>query len=675
MKLKVSRPSQKKNFFPLQFDNTTTLGFGFVQPLSCTELVPQSSVDLSCASFVRLAPLSTPTYGRCNLHHYTCFVPISEVYHAFDSFLSSTSYNGGGTSYVPSSVPSAECRLLTLITLFFSSCNCYMKEADGSFKRLKPTDSDDVLELLTSLIKGFGYGESFASAFYTLLGAIHPLRYSYFTSEPGDDFSTLVDKFDYTVASTTKAGAYLIFCWRFSDFTRNLRQILIGLGYQLNGSSVTVSILPLFAYYRAYYDLFFPKRFVSYEDSSLHRLIEAIEVNNKSLLWFIETSKTGSSGDFPYSHLVSDFFKDLAQCYYTSESDYVSLQHSGVSTNPVLQSVPTIRPNGGIEDVSAELHEQAALPSGVEAKNIGSVQLRVLRWLTKYINKRTYLGSKIDEILRSQYDSSTSCADSFLIDSFVTPIEISDVMNQAETSEGKLGEFAGKGIGFSSPRSAKYRSNEFGFLIHFACIVPQSGYAQAVDPCLSHVNKFDYYTPGLDGLTLVPTRKLFVFGTVDHVSAAVRDKCNDSFGNIPIYSEYKTKYSILNGDISQASTRASYLPYSLDKLIPYVNPASEDSEVNNLFSQIVNGTSWRYVGRYRWLGMYNRIFVNSGSLETSLPNIDYIRYSGSNRVDDNFIVHNHFKLSLHAPMLSFGSSFDTGADDLASESQISSSGE
>lgn len=672
MKLKVSRPSQKKNFFPLQFDNTTTMGFGFVQPLSCTELVPQSSVDLSCASFVRLAPLATPTYGRCNLHHYTCFVPASEVYHPWDSFLASTSFNGGGASYVPSAVPSAQCRFLTLLTLFYSSCYCFQVQTDGSYKRITPRSTASFKDVLTALIGGFGYDAGFTNAFYELLGNIYPDRDSYFSSESGNDFAQVVDSFDFTVSSNFKGGNDIIYGWRFSDFSRNLRSILIGLGYQLNGSSVTVSLLPLFAFYRAYFDIFFPKRFVSFADSSLHRLIEAVEYHDKSLIWFVTKNESGS---FVHSHLVSDFFNDLVLCYYTSQSDFVSLHHSGVSTNPVSQSVSTLRPNGGLDTVNVPVGEQASLSPGIESKNIGSVQLRVLRWLTKYINKRTYLGTKIDEILRSQYDSSCSCGDSFLIDSFVTPIEISDVMNHADTDSGYLGEYAGKGIGFSSPRSSKYRAKEFGFLIHFAAIVPQSGYSQAVDPCLSHIRKFDYFTPGLDGLTLVPTRKMYVYGVSDHVSPDSRDKCSDAFGNIPIYSEYKTKFSILNGDISQASTRSSYLAYTLDKLLPYIDPASDDSTVNKFYSSVVNGTLWRYIGRYRWLGMFNRIFHNTGNLESSFPNFDIIRYSGSKRLDDNFIVHNHFKLSLHAPMLSFGSSFDTGAEDLGSESEISSSGE
>lgn len=668
MKISVSRPSQKKNFFPLSYDNTTTMGFGFVQPLSCTELVPQSTVDLSCASFIRLAPLSTPTYGRCNLHHYTCFVPVSEVYHPWDSFLASSSFNGGGVSYVPSSVPFVDCRFLTLSVLFLSACRAWVPKGDGSLMRLTPSSSLPVEAIIDSLLRGVGYGDTDElDGMTTYFKKLYPVPGIYFSSEPGQVFNEVKDGFDYTIR-VPNGDSYILFSWRFSDFSRNLRSILLGLGYQLNCSDVKLSVLPLMAYYRAYFDLFYPKRFLSYQDSSLYRLIEAVEYHNKSLFWLVTNVDTRD--------IVPDFIKDLTTCYYTSQSDFVSLHHSGVAINPVTQAVSTVRPNGGLEDVSAPVNEQASLPESINSKNIGSVQLRVLRWLTKYVNKRTYLGGKIDEILRSQYDSSSECGDSFLIDSFVTPIEISDVMNQAQTSEGHLGEFAGKGVGFNPPRSAKYRSKEFGFLIHFAAIVPQSGYSQAVDPCLSHVSKFDYYTPGLDGLTLVPTRKMFVYGVSDFISPDTKDVSSSTFGNIPIYSEYKTKYSILNGDISMASTRSSYLPYTMDKLLPYISPSSSDGDVSFVYRNVVNGTLWRYVGRYRWLGMYERVFVDSG-VSSSNSDMDYelLHYSGSSRLDDHFICHNHFKLSMHAPMLSFGSSFDTGVDDLGSGSEIKSSGE
>ncbi len=666
MKLKVSRPSQKKNFFPLQFDNTTTMGFGFVQPLTCTELVPQTSVDLSCASFVRLAPLATPTYGRCNLHHYTCFVPASEVFHPWDSFLSSTSFNGGGSSYVPTSVPYSPSRFLLLNVLLFSTCSVFRRpagQASHVWERFKPFTSDEIKSANQILLKSLGFEVS--NQIENYMRSVFTEGF-YYTHNVGDDFDKIKDGLDYT--TFTSFGDYdYVFCWRFSDYSRNLRSILIGLGYQLLCTSTCLSVLPLFAYYRAYFDLFYPKRFLSYKDSSLHKLIERVEYDNITSLYQLALNAPS---------VVSDFFKDLVDCYYTSDSDYVSLHHSGVSTNPITQAVSTLRPNNGLQDISAAVDEQASLPQSIDSKNIGSVQLRVLRWLTKYVNKRTYLGGKIDEILRSQYDSASECGDSFLIDSFVTPIEISDVMNQAGTAQEHLGEYAGKGIGFSSPRSAKYRAKEFGFLIHFAAVVPQSGYAQAIDPCLGHIKKFDYYTPGLDGLTLVPTRKLFIFGTFDCSSSDLDTECNKSFGNIPIYSEYKHKYSILNGDISQPSTRSSYLPYTLDKLLPYVDPFPADTNSSLVYSSIVNGTLWRYVGFKRWLGMYNRIFVDSGTIENEPFEIFLItHFDGYKRLDDNFIVHNHFKLSMRAPMLSFGSSFDTGADDLGSESQISSSGE
>ncbi len=665
MKLKVSRPSQKKNFFPLQFDNTTTMGFGFVQPLSCTELVPQSSVDLSCASFVRLAPLATPTYGRCNLHHYTCFVPASEVYHPWDSFLSSSSYNGGGVSYVPTSVPYTDSRFLTLCVLFFSSCRAWVPSSDGNLIRFYPTESEPNDSVLRFLFEGLGYLDAEEQQnLFSFFRAIYPVPATYFSSEAGDDFDAAKDGFDYTIR-VPHDNSYIVFTWRFSDFSKNLRSILIGLGYQLNCTNVRLSFLPVMAYYRAYFELFYPKRFLSYQDSSLFKLIEAFEYhNNMDLFWFVTNPSTVG--------LVPAFLKDLVMCYYTSQSDYVSLHHSGVAINPVSQSVNSIRPNGNFDSVSASVNQQASINF---SSNIGGSKLRVLQWLTKYVNKRTYLGGKIDEILRSQYDSSSECGDSFLIDSFITPIEISDVMNQAETSEGVLGEYAGKGVGFNLPRSAKYRAKEFGFLIHFAAIVPQSGYSQAVDPCLGHVSKFDYYTPGLDGLTLVPTRKMFVYGVSDFVSPDSKNISTSTFGNIPIYSEYKFKYSILNGDISMASTRTSFLPYTMDKLLPYIDPVSRQSDVENIYKNVVNGTLWRYVGLYRWLGMYDRVFVNTGISPNSDMDYDLLHYSGGSRLDDNFICHNHFKLSLHAPMLSFGSSFDTGADDLGSDSQISSSGE
>ncbi len=672
-KLFFEKPSNKKNFFSDKFDNTTTLGFGAVQPICCSELVPQSSVNLRVNSFVRLSPLVKPVYGRLNLHSYTFFCPLSEVYHPWDSLLSQTSFNGGSNSYIPTKVPFISSDMLLFLVLSFSSFTVWSSPSGVASEPSFYDESDAEYLWITKVLR---CSLSDAEHYKSWLSFIYPsdlidsLQHNY----AGYTFQQASDSADYCIEWLDGTTRYFIF-FRFSDFTKNIRSILLGLGYQLSSSeNINVSLLPLFAFYRCYFDLFFPKRYLTYKDSALYKLIEYIELTNE-----VDVSSSIRQNVFSSSPTFSDlprFFCDLAECYYTSSPDYVSAHHFGVSTNNSRLVFNTPSPlststSAKSTDIVVLEDSGAHISVNTDISAIGRTQLRVLNFLSKYINKNTYIGAKVDELLRAHYNSASSCSDSFLIDSYVSPIEISDVMNQSASSEGYLGEYAGKGIGISRGKGSKFKTDVFGYLIHVCCVVPDSGYAQTMDPLVNHVNKFSFFQPDLDGLTLVSTPKYNIYCANDFFSETYDFDANlsRSFGNIPIYSEYKMKNSILNGDISLHSTRSSLASFTLDKLLPYAkfpyigsdnyvhlgdNPLPSDS--------LVNGTFWRYVGRYRYIGNYDRIFYNKGYDEPSLDP-DSIHFLGQYRLDDNFIIHNYIQFDRYAPMLKLGESFDTGSDD------------
>lgn len=104
--------STKKYSKPMSFDNNTTFSFGAVQPLFCQLLMAKASINVNARQLVRLAPLPVPTFARMKLINKYCFVPISDVYPAFENLMSGIPYTPDSTgndislsSYVPTTLP------------------------------------------------------------------------------------------------------------------------------------------------------------------------------------------------------------------------------------------------------------------------------------------------------------------------------------------------------------------------------------------------------------------------------------------------------------------------------------------------------------------------------------------------------------------------------------------
>ena len=77
--IKLGSPASKKYSRNMNFDNNTTMPFGFVQPLMSQRLEANSDISLNLKQVVRLAPMPLPTFGRMKMVNKSVFVPISDV--------------------------------------------------------------------------------------------------------------------------------------------------------------------------------------------------------------------------------------------------------------------------------------------------------------------------------------------------------------------------------------------------------------------------------------------------------------------------------------------------------------------------------------------------------------------------------------------------------------------
>lgn len=486
-------------------------------------------------------------------------------------------------------------------------------------------------------------------------------------------------------------------CIRLNDTGKLLRKILIGLGYQVACINREVSLLPLYAYFKSWFDMFAPKRFIKFEQTQFSKLINACVQYNRTPLQVITNRLSIYSGfSNPYQNVSwSELLDDLASCYYTKDTDYFSSQIIGMINDyggDLKQSYIGVNSGGDTPELLT-LGENGDTSNNIAPSiNFGNVnhtqaQQNVLSRLTQFVNRRSVAGGKIASLLKSVFGIGGDAVDNehnSYIGSSTLDVNISDVFSTAETSDGYLGEYAGKAVSFGNGDTYNINTTSHSILLAFSVVFPRTQYCQGINPCLSHLSSEHFYNPMFDGLTLLPTHKSDLLAYTPFATLT-DNETSQSFGNIPIYSEYKTKASgILNGDLSLKSTKASFDSFTMDELISDYesivdNSASEETNVplgiyNNIyyyFDNLVAGTMWRYLGRWLWLGRFDRIFVNNrlsyqGFLE-SMKVGDLLSMSSPRnliRTDDNLICHHVVDLKINSPMIPLSGSWMT--DDMLS---------
>lgn len=668
MKVSIPKISGKKYFHELSHENTTTTHWGQVQPLMVNERAAKDKITLRVGQSVFLTPMAKPTFGRMSIKTYNCFVPISDIWHPFDSFLSGQTYHGSDANYIPLDVPQVPQGLLTAYVLLNADVFCYY----GLPAAITQVNFDSVSFSPDLQHVGESEKSDIENSFYGLLRSMAGETINFADSQNRQDFKLNfhhidfpedfdADAFDFVLATDEVSGTdhtYFYFV-RLNQSGRNLRKILLGCGYQLNFQTDPVSLLPLFAYYKAYFDLFNIARSKTWKETFAYAFMERIEQHNLALAHsWVHDADTFT--------LFRRFFSALRFCYYTQNPDYVSAHISGTATpisSRITDSFEYLNPDSRVGHTTLDEGTQpAVIPDAFDSVN--QTALNVLRKMYYRVNASTAIGGRIKAFLRAFYGNTEfDQEESNFIGSQRIDVQISQLMNMAETSEAYLGQYAARGDADGQGRTFTFECREQGFVVVLAAAVPETRYAQAVDPNLRHLRKYDFFTPDFDSITLLPTPKYNIYGNEEVYTNKHVQSLSGGFGNIPNYMEYKTKYNILNGDMSLGSKRNSYLPFTLNKLLPFkvFSHTAAFTRVGNLSSDLlVAGDVWRYIGRDSWLGWFNRIFINSGT-------DDIINTSGDHRgnyddledIDDNFIVYNYIDYKVSSFAKAVKSSFET----------------
>lgn len=705
-KIKIGKPRGREKL-DLSFDCSTTANMGHIQPIMCREMVPNETFKVKVNSLVRLASMPLPTFGRMSMRLHHVYVPYHDLWEPFDCMLSGQHYTPAGAStFVPSAVPYFTMGSIVK-ELIMNYCDITICKNNGgvfgdpltitttnisnitkqTFDTIAEAQASDVAQINTAwnAIKSSSavkFGKSGYTPFAKGKGSIAGddygvlnlgtyaacVGYNQTVKFGGTDNNVVINPdgvaldyqgADFITVCGLNNGYYLLF--KMKPILKRFRTVMIGLGYQFSPySGVELSPLKLMSYYRAWFELFRPKRELSFTDTALYKLIMMMRTKNGS----------GLDSLTEWKDFLDAMIKD---CFYYLPMDYFSMATTSPQMQPTESNFSISTEVGGIsnqhqEGVIAYKDNEGAASSTSDVRVIdGSalvnpLMMKMAMRLLTFANKNTVIGRSVRDWLKVHYGvSSDYDSNGFIrIGSSRVNINVSDVMSTAESQDGFLGEYAGRGIGFGDSEKFDFTAKEFGCWITLMVIVPESGYYQGYLAENRHLNRYQFFMPEFDALghQVIERGEIMDDYNVDSETWKPWDEVSTNqgyqrkaaFGFVPRYSEYKVGRNIVNGDFSLPGLQSSMAPYTLDRRISQGLVYPKDVHSTGLdgiyiekptFIPSIVYDNFRRIDPSDHLGQYLRIFnYTKGDL-------------------DHFLVHNVIEVTAIAPMKSLRSSFDT----------------
>lgn len=689
-KIEVQKSGEGKSKFNFSHDVSSTYGFGEIQPLMVRPCVTGNEThNWTIDSLVRLSPLAVSTFGRVQYKLSNHFVPFDEICPSWKNILSNVpeSYfnDNTGTSSIPYKFPTVSQTFLQVLLstypygTYSNSIRPGRNNANSNWEQ-NPIDADTFYKLnhaFPAAVGSFRSGGIFDAT-------THFIPYHEVTSDSayltpdGADFNIF-----YVDDEVTDSDHLLLV--KLTGKGKRLYKILTGLGYKPSpNTDLQMNMLPLLAFYKAYFDEYCIPQYQNWFDTSAYKLIKYMEMHSPT--YSIDAQLQDSN---PIVKLVMDFFDDLSECWYSENSDYVS------GCTPADGSLPSamdqrldqlnysrmgamVNALSMFDEVNPGITGEKFNPEGFSSSySFDQVSDEVLKKIYLSVNRESAVGYDIKKrLIEKGYQSYVDDCESYHLGSKTIPIQISDVNSSADTSTGPtsgtpLGAYTGKGIQYDQ-NHFKYTNSTLGYIITLGTIVPVSSVVNALDPTLLGINRYTFYNPEFDSLGMEEVARACIGKLQGTYANEISVKDDNLFGYLPRYSGFKCSTSnILNGEFSMKSTRQSWLPYTLDKVI-IENGSSQTSDVDAEGKFKTNDTTadaqrwliptagqdWRYPTNASWKGNFNRIFLYGSEGYHSGNNWSMTDFQ-VDPVSDNFLVHNVIDHTAYISMKPISESWDT----------------
>lgn len=745
MKQRINVTNSKLYAHAYRCTNSTTANFSYVQPLMCRMLMAHSKIKGKLNIFARLAAMPRPTFGKINLETHISFVPIEQIYPSFMSLMSELPYtNSKGVTISHKKLPCT--RISDLYKALTYAVSSYDVAYTSHFKVTRgPSSARSAVTAMSFDEFNTTYGDVIEAGETPTISngditrpLFNPLAekavmdyrtnaiskdeaervYARSISATPTDISpanldVINGRYDFIEVSSAASNAYdTLVCIVLTDRGKALRKLFLGLGYNVSfDDDTSVSILPLLAYYKAYYDFAVPFRDAPFESTKCYSLIRFIDEHPDFVFSYENANEGGSEGDALFSSFIRE---ELSQCFSVQDINWLSLHTSDIINGrnhfenyPLSTAQPT--PNVATDITSnyanGEINTSPDSPGAVDITTydtFNALSVKLLLKMYGYYGRDSIIGNRINLWAKAHLNSdvyNSLFASCNSINHASSMIQIGDIdatagTRQTDGTGNVLGDYAGKGIGSQSVKY-NYKTDVYGFFIVFQWVNPVTSYYQGTDSQLCALTKYDLPQAEFDalGFELTPRSCVWTDNGISlrgakHPDTIHSDKTvksvitdNDAFGFVPRYSGFKNAKNIVNGDFSLRSLRSSMSCFYLDREfdvrhLDFLHSA-DGSKVTytgvNLTWLPYASEQWRYIQRYPWLGNYNRIFVNSDNFKFD-PIIENVSADLLGTypwpMDDNFMLHCVFDFTEDTPLKPLSQSFETQVKANDSESAV-----
>lgn len=178
-------------------------------------------------------------------------------------------------------------------------------------------------------------------------------------------------------------------------------------------------------------------------------------------------------------------------------------------------------------------------------------ELREIRALQLYAERLNLCGSRYEEFLMSMFSvapHSDTLREPVWLGGFSQPLVIGEVMQNTETTDSPLGNYAGKASSSTSGHFVDYFSKDYGVLLIICHIRPKVLYTQGIDRQMLKRSRFDYFNPLFAGLSEQEVLKCEAY-TAPVASADSASGASEILGFNPRYAEMYFDKSTVCGDL------------------------------------------------------------------------------------------------------------------------------
>lgn len=538
----------KKNKFNLDKQVVTTTDFGIMKPIECFPMVPGDEFNFNYSQFTRLMPMPVPTFGDIRSKVRGFFVPNRLLDPEWLAFISNNTVGRpDGTLGSPSI---KKISVLSLVLLF-----C---QGDGG---------------------SFGHND-----FAVVQGSSTTPS---FTAKPWD-FVVFYNTKYYFYKFTPKGR-------RVYDFLQSLH-IGFSLPDQASETYSTlsrfislgnISVQPILAFVKLYLDWIVPSRYVpNHADQSFALTCDSTDFTN---YFDLGSTFSGSASQGQKVSRLRTLFSPL-YCFY--ENDYFTSSwkspYGDEVERPYATSVSGFDRNI-VEPGKGEVHVES--PEGTPTLGLGTTGsdialvsqygLLALGALQDMVNRGKLAGSKVQDYLLATYGIKPSDAAlniSTYLGCHTDTIKIGDVMATAGTAQNALGQFGGKGIGYSS-NSFKYKAEEHGYFIVTHELSVKPSYIDGMMPMFKQLDRLDFFQPEFDSLGC-DALAIREFNCNFYESASVG--VNSVFGFVPRYARLKVNQDVVSGDFRVKTLNTGLESWYLSRKFP-TSSGSLYKEINEQF--------------------------------------------------------------------------------------------